>query len=72
LSALRQKLLPEIDILAYRRSLVSLAEHPLGYVGRLTETRRPGTYNVEFTVTGESPVAGLFQRTWLASVVVNG
>lgn len=72
LSVLRHKLLPEIDILAYRRSLVPLAEHPLGYAGRFSETRRPGTYNVEVTVTGEAPIAGLFQRTWLASVIVSG
>ncbi|WP_372053349.1 VWA domain-containing protein (plasmid) [Tistrella mobilis] len=72
LSALRAKLLPEIDILAYRRSLVPLAEHPLGYAGRFDETGRPGTYNVEITVTGESPIAGLFQRSWMASVVVSG
>ncbi|QBF27522.1 VWA domain-containing protein [Pseudomonas tructae] len=70
LAALRQTLLPELDILAHQQSVVhfNTATHQFGVQ---LDTPVAGSYSVQVVVSGESQASGPFQRCGLVSVLVS-
>jgi hypothetical protein len=71
LAALRQRLLPEQDILAHQQGVVHLKTANNLPLTTLIDTPVAGSYNVQVVVTGEGSLSGPFQRSHLVSVLVN-
>lgn len=69
LAALRQRLLPEQDILAHQQNVVHL-KASANHLSSQLDTPIPGSYSVQVVVTGESQSSGPFQRCGLVSVLV--
>ncbi|MFJ2386647.1 vWA domain-containing protein [Pseudomonas koreensis] len=70
LAALRQKWLPEQDILAHQQGVVHLTTSANHLTAQL-DSPIAGAYTVQVVVTGESNVSGPFQRSTLVSVLVS-